>query len=89
MNPQTDLEGAIAAALGTIDRALAKEMRTIDGSSAESQLEQLRDELHALQARGAITTDELRAIIRAVVTWAPEDDLSLLSSLGMIARARR
>ena len=88
MNPSTDLGGAIDAALGTIDRALAKEMRTIDGDSAASQLERLRDELRAVRARGEVTSDELRAMIRAVARWAPEDDVSLLSSLGMIVRAR-
>jgi hypothetical protein len=88
VNPSTDLDDVIDAALGTIDRALAKEMRTIDGESAASQLERLRDELHAVRARGEVTTDELRAMIRAVAKWAPEDDVSLLSSLGMIVRAR-
>jgi hypothetical protein len=87
VNPHIDLDGAIDAALGTIDRALAKEMRTIDGDSAASQLERLRDELRAVRARGEVSTDELREMIRAVAKWAPEDDVSLLSSLGMIARA--
>ena len=88
MNPSTDLDGAIDAALGTIDRALAREMRTIDGDSAASRLEHLRDELCAVRTRGEVTADELRAMIRAVAKWAPEDDVSLLSSLGMIVRAR-
>lgn len=88
MSTRTDLDAAVEGALGAVDRALANEMRTIDGGSAESQLEQLRAELRAVRDRGAITTEELRAMIRAVAKWAPEDDVSLLGSLGVIARAR-
>lgn len=88
MSTRTDLDAAVEAALGAIDRALANQMRTIDGGSAESQLEQLRTDLRAVRDRGEITADELRAMIRAVAKWAPEHDVSLLSSLGVIARAR-
>jgi hypothetical protein len=88
VSDRNDLDSAIDVALGVVNRALANEMRTIDGGSAGSQLEQLRDELRAVRARGAISADELRTIIRGVAKWAPEDDVSLLSSLGVIARAR-
>ena len=88
MSVHTDFASAIDGALGTIDRAIANEMRTVDGGSAESQLANLRAELHAARTRGAITPEELRTMIRAVAKWAPDDDVSLLSSLGVIARAR-
>jgi hypothetical protein len=88
VNTRTDLDAAVDVALGAIERALANEMRTIDGGSAASQLEQLRTELRAVRDRGAITAEELRTMIRTVAKWAPEDDVSLLGSLGVIARAR-
>lgn len=82
------LGSAIDAALLVVDRALANEMRTIDGASAAPHLEQLRADLQGARARGAVTDDELRTMIRRVVKWAPEDDVSLLSALGVIARTR-
>ena len=88
MSDRTDLDSAIDVALDAVNRALASEMRTIDGGSAASQLEQLRDELCAVRTRGGISPDELRTMIRRVAKWAPEEDVSLLSSLGVIARAR-
>ncbi len=82
------LTDAIDAALLAVDRALANEMQTIDRESAGPHLTRLREALQGMRARRAVTDDELRGMIRAVATWAPPDDVSLLSALGLIARTR-
>ena len=85
---ERDLGAAIDAAVRAVDRALAKEMQTADGELAASHLERLRIRLVAMRERGATDADELRHMIRSVASWAPEDDVTLLATLGAIARAR-
>ena len=82
-----DLANAIDAAVRAADTALANEMQTLDGQPAGPHLQRLRDGLLAMRRRGTVGADELRALIRDVATWAPEDDVSLLGALGVIARA--
>ena len=82
-----DLANAIDAAVRAADAALANEMQALDGRPAEPHLERLRRDLLAMRARGAVGADELRAMIRDVASWAPEDDVSLLGALGVVARA--
>jgi hypothetical protein len=84
-----DLGPAIDAAVRAVDKALAREMQTAGGESAAPHLEQLRADLLAMRDRGAVDPDLLRTVIRRVADWAPEDDVTLLGSLGAIARARR
>ena len=79
---------AIDTALRAVDTALANDMQTADGEPAASHLERLRFRLVAMRDRGAVDADELRHMIRSVASWAPEDDVTLLGSLGAIARAR-
>jgi hypothetical protein len=83
-----DLRPAIDAAVRAVDKALASEMQTAGGEPAMSHLEQLRADLLAMRDGGAIDGDTLRTIIRRVANWAPMDDVTLLGSLGAIARAR-
>jgi hypothetical protein len=83
-----DPRPAIDAALRAVDKALANEMQTMDGEPAVSHLEQLRADLLAMRDRGGIDADMLRTMIRRVANWAPQDDVTLLGSLGAIARAR-
>jgi hypothetical protein len=84
-----ELTQAIDAAVRAVDKALAVEMRAADGEPAAPHLQQLRADLLAMRARGAVDADELRTMIRDVARWAPEDDVSLLGALGAIAQARR
>ena len=81
------LRTAIDAAVRAVDKAIANEMRAADGAPAAPRLERLRGDLLAMRARGAASAPELRAMIRDVAGWAPEDDVSLLGALGGIARA--
>ena len=83
-----ELTRAIDDAVRAVDKALAAEMQTADGAPAAPHLERLRRDLLAMRERGGVDAAELRAMIRAVAGWAPEDDVSLLSALGAIARAR-
>ena len=82
-----DLTNAIDAAVRAADKALAGEMQTLDGRPAAPHLERLRRELLDMRARGGVGADELRAMIRDVASWAPEDDVTLLGALGVVARA--
>ncbi len=83
------LGAAIDAALRAVDKALANDMQTADGESAASHLERLRIRLAAMRDRGAVDADELRHMIRSVANWAPQEDVTLLGTLGAIARATR
>jgi hypothetical protein len=84
----SDLHTAIDAAVRAVDKALANDMQGADGESAASHLERLRIRLVAMRDRGAVDPDELRHMIRSVASWTPEDDVTLLATLGVIARAR-
>jgi hypothetical protein len=83
-----ELGAAIDAAVRAADKALASNMQAADGEPAASHLERLRIRLVAMRDRGAVDADELRHMIRSVANWAPEDDVTLLGTLGAIARAR-
>jgi hypothetical protein len=83
-----ELDSAIDAALRAVNKALARQMHTARGEPAVPQLEQLRAGLLAMANRDVVDSDELRTMIRSVADWAPEDDVSLLGSLGVIARLR-
>jgi hypothetical protein len=83
-----DIGPAIDAAVRAVDTALAGEMQTARGEPAAPHLEQLRAELLAMRDRGMVDPDVLRTVIRRVADWAPEEDVTLLGSLGAIARAR-
>ena len=80
-----DVTHAIDAAVRAADKAIAGEMQTLDGRPAAPHRERLRDTLLAMRERGGVGSDELRTVIRDVASWAPEDDVSLLSALGVIA----
>ena len=83
-----ELGSAIDAAVRAVEHAIAKEMHTARGEPATPHLSRLRDYLLAMRSRGDVDSETLRTIIRHVADWAPEDDLSLLASLGAIARTR-
>jgi hypothetical protein len=82
------LQAAIDAAVRAVDKARAAEMRASDGEPAALYLDQLRADLLEMRTRGTVDPEELRAMIRSVAAWAPEDDVSLLAALGAIARVR-
>jgi hypothetical protein len=82
------LDAAIDAAMRAVERALAKNMEAADGTPARPRLERLRGELLVMRHRGTVDSDKLRHLIRSVANWAPEDEVSLLASLGAVARAR-
>ena len=85
---ERELGRAIDAAVRVVDIALESEMQTTTGEPAAAALERLRARLVRMRDQGVVDPDELRHMIRGVATWAPEDDVTLLGSLGAIARAR-
>ena len=69
-------------------------MTTVDGDSAAPQLAHLRAELESarlatLESGVPPESTWLQQTIRWVTDWAPESDITLLASLGAIARAAR
>jgi len=87
----TDLDAAFERAIRAVDRAASKGMATMSGDSAAPQLAHLRAELEtarlaALESGTPPDAGWLQQTIRWVTDWAPESDLTLLASLGAIAR---
>lgn len=87
---------AVAAAfdhaIGQVDRALASGMRSVHGDDAAPRLARLRAELVAERdggrSRSGVDQEWIRDVIRRVAEWAPEQDVTLLGSLGALARLR-
>jgi len=86
-----DLAAAFDAALRQVDTALASDLRTPAGDPARPQLERLRADLEreraAALARGSADPAWVRAVVRSVVSWTPDTEVSLIAALGQIARA--
>ena len=93
MSEHDAIAAAFDRAIAAVDRAAARKMRGRDGELAEAQLERLRARLAAERTaslqRGSVDPAWVGPVIRWVVEWAPESDLSLLAALGGIARVRR
>lgn len=91
MAKSTELEVAFDKALTLVQRLIASEAKTADGSSALPQLEKLERELKAQRASalegGNVDRDWLRTTVRGVVEWVPDDELTLVAALGRIVRA--
>ena len=90
----TDRSAALAAALddaaAAVRRARTRRMKTRGGDPADGELDRLQEKLdsaRAAAARGDLDREWLRLVIRWVAGWAPEDDITLLASLGALARA--
>lgn len=89
---QNPLAAAFDNALRQVERARSSGMRTSAGGPAAERLAQLGAELaaqrDAAQQRGTVDPAWIRDVIRSVAEWAPESDITLLMSLGAIARHR-
>ena len=87
-----DMESAFDEALRHVRRSLARNMNTIDGSSARPQLEKLEEELRVQRAaaleRGAVDREWFEKTVRWVVEWLPDTDLTLIAALGSIVRVQ-
>ncbi len=91
MTKPAKLEGAFDKALTQVQRSIASEMKTSDGSSAQPQLEQLERELKeqrtAALEQGKVDREWFQKTVRWVVEWVPDDELTLVAALGRIVRA--
>jgi len=86
-----ELRTAFDAAIAQTRKSLKAGMKTIGGESAAPYLEKLREELtlertRALE-RGSVDREWFQKIVRGLIEWAPETELSLVAALGRIARA--
>lgn len=88
---QSDLENAFDAALTHVARLIRTDMKTADGNSARTQLEELEKQLKRERAkaveRRTIDREWFQKTVRWVVEWVPDDELTLVAALGAIARA--
>jgi hypothetical protein len=79
--------------IAAVRRMEAVGLRTVEGTSAQSQLGRLLEELstqRAAVAGGAPLDPEWSGrVVRWVAEWIPESELPLLGRLGGIARAGR
>ena len=87
----SDLENAFDAALAHVERLIQADMKTADGNSARTQLEELEKQLKRERAkaleRNTVEREWLQKTVRSVVEWVPDDELTLVAALGAIARA--
>jgi len=90
MTNASDIETAFDAARHQVRRAVAAGLVNLKGESAREQLEQLEFRLQTERAkaiqRGSVDLDWVQKTIRWTVEWAPESDITILASLGRIAR---
>lgn len=88
---QSNLENAFDAALAHVKRLIRTDMKTADGNSARTQLEELEKELKRERAkaveRRTVDREWFQKTVRWVVEWVPDDELTLVAALGAIARA--
>ena len=89
----TRLLSAFDQTIAAVRRMEAVGLRTVGGTSAQSQLGRLLEELstqRAAVAGGAPLDPEWSGrVVRWVAEWIPESELPLLGRLGGIARAGR
>ena len=85
------------AIVSAIDHALAVVVRAENSGMSDARGRTIREDLGRLKeqlvdartraASGHLDIEWLRETIRWVASWAPSDDITLLSALGRIARA--
>jgi hypothetical protein len=88
---QSGLANAFDAALAQVERLIHADMRTADGNSARSKLEELEKQLKRERAKAvelsSVDREWFQKTVRWVVEWVPDDELTLIAALGAIARA--
>ena len=88
---QSDLENAFDDALAHVARLIRADMRTADGDSARTQLEELEKQLKRERAkaveRRTVDREWFQKTVRWVIEWVPDDELTLVAALGAMARA--
>lgn len=87
-----DLGAAFDSCLTEIRNASQRGMLTATGASAESKLQTLEAEVRAERSRalekGFVDRDWFQSIVKWMVEWLPEAELTLIAALGRIARAK-
>jgi hypothetical protein len=89
----TRLLAAFDQTIAAVRRMEAVGLRTVDGTSAQSQLARLIKDLTtqraAIAGGAALDPEWAGQLVRWVAEWIPESELPLLARLGGIARAGR
>ena len=88
-NPE--LESAFDAAIGQVGKCVTTGLKTAGGESGIPNLQKLAAELKAERARalerGSVDREWFQAIVRWLVEWVPETELTLVAALGRIIRS--
>ncbi len=86
-----ELERAFDTALAQVARLLRADVSSANGDSARPQLERLEQELRRERAsaveRGTVDCEWFQKMVRWVVEWVPDSELTLVAALGAILRA--
>ena len=91
----SELITALAAALPSVERAIADGRRTRTGEPPPAPLQRLRAELVAerqaamggREGGGRVDREWIARAVRDVAAWAPDDEVDLIAALGRVARA--
>lgn len=93
MPDESPLIVAIDRAIVLVRRARQAALVRHDGQPADVELESLASDLARARgdasATGRVDPAWMRDTIRGAASWLPESDITLLASLGAIARANR
>jgi hypothetical protein len=88
-NPE--LESAFDAAIGQVGKCVRAGLMTAAGESGIPNLQKLAEELKAERARalerGWVDREWFQAMVRWLVEWVPETELTLVAALGRIIRS--
>ena len=92
MASHRELEAAFDAAIGQVAKCLRAGMKTVGGETAQPYLEKLEQELEAERdralKRGSVDREWFQTVVRQLVEWVPESELTLIAAMGRIARVR-
>lgn len=87
-----ELRNAFDAAIKATTKCRASGMKCLDDSSAAENLQKLEEDLTAEReralSRGSVDKEWFQKTVRWLVEWVPETELTLIASLGRIARVK-
>jgi hypothetical protein len=90
LSTTAELESAFDAAIAQAQKSIKAGMKAIGGEPAGPYLEKLEEDLKLERARaltrGAVDREWFQKTVRGLIEWVPETELTLIATLGRIAR---
>jgi len=91
LSTTAELESAFDAAIAQAQKSIKAGMKAVGGEPAGPYLEKLEEDLKLERARalarGAVDREWFQKTVRGLIEWVPETELTLIATLGRIARA--